>query len=64
MLMAALFTIAKTWKPECPLTDEWIKMWSIHTMEYYLAMCVLVTQLCLTLCDPMDCMQLARLFCP
>ena len=30
--MAALFTIAKTWKqPECPLTDEWIqKMWNIH----------------------------------
>ena len=26
MFIAALFTIAKTWKqPECPLTDEWIK---------------------------------------
>ena len=26
MFMAALFTIAKTWKqPKCPLTDEWIK---------------------------------------
>ena len=29
--IAALFTIAKTWKqPKCPLTDEWIKkMWNI-----------------------------------
>ena len=26
MFIAALFTIAKTWKqPECPWTDEWIK---------------------------------------
>ena len=38
MLIAALFTIAKTWKqPKCPLTDEWIKMGSIYTMEYYSA---------------------------
>ena len=39
MLMAALFTIAKTWKqPKCPLTDDWIrKMWYIYTMEYYSA---------------------------
>ena len=37
MFIAALFTIAKTWKqPECPSTDEWIKkMWCIYTMEYY-----------------------------
>ena len=29
MFIAALFTIAKTWKqPKCPSTDEWIKkMW-------------------------------------
>ena len=29
MFIAALFTIAKTWKqPKCPLTDEWVKkMW-------------------------------------
>ena len=39
MFMAALFTIAKTWKqPRCPPTDEWIKLWYIHTMEYYSAM--------------------------
>ena len=37
MFIAALFTIAKTWKqPKCPSTDDWIrKMWSIYTMEYY-----------------------------
>jgi len=37
MFMAALFTIAKTWKqPKCPLTDVWIrKMSYIYTMEYY-----------------------------
>ena len=39
LFIAALFTIAKTWKqPKCPSTDEWIKkMWSIYTMEYYSA---------------------------
>ena len=39
MFMAALFTIAKTWKqPKCPSTDEWIKKrWYIYTMEYYSA---------------------------
>ena len=37
MFIAALFTIAKTWKqPKCPSTDEWIRnMWYIYTMEYY-----------------------------
>ena len=39
MFIAALFTIARTWKqPRCPSTDEWImKLWYIYTMEYYLA---------------------------
>ena len=38
MFIAALFTIARTWKqPKCPSTDEWIKMWHIYTIEYYLA---------------------------
>ena len=39
MFIAALLTIAKTWKqPKCPSTDEWIKeMWYIYTMEYYSA---------------------------
>ena len=43
MFIAALFTIARTWKQSrCPsaisLADEWIrKLWYIYTMEYYLA---------------------------
>ena len=39
MFIAALFTIAKTWKqPKCPSTDEWIKrMWYVYTMEYFSA---------------------------
>ena len=37
LFIAALFTIAKTWKPpKCPLVDDWIEMWYIYTMEYYL----------------------------
>ena len=37
MFIAALFTIAKTWKqPTCPSTDEWVR-WYIYTMEYYSA---------------------------
>ncbi|KAF0878350.1 LORF2 protein, partial [Crocuta crocuta] len=40
MFIAALSTIAKTWKePKCPSMDEWIKkMWFIYMMEYYMAM--------------------------
>ena len=36
VFIAALFTIARTWKyPRCPSTDEWVrKLWYIHTMEY------------------------------
>ena len=39
MFIAAVFTIARTWKqPKCPSTDEWIKkMWHIYTMQYYSA---------------------------
>ena len=38
MFTAALFTVARTWKPpKCPSTDEWIKMWRIYTMKYYSA---------------------------
>ena len=39
MFIAALFTIARTWKePKCPLTDECLKKkWHIYTMEYYSA---------------------------
>ena len=39
MFIAALFTIAGTWKqPRCPSADEWIrKQWFLYTMEYYSA---------------------------
>ena len=41
MFIAALFTIAKTWKqPKCPSTEEWIKkIWYIYIyiMDYYSA---------------------------
>ena len=38
MFIAALSTIAKTWKqPKCPSTAECIKMWYIYTMGYYSA---------------------------
>ena len=39
MFIAALFTIARSWKqPKCPSTDERIKkMWYLYTMEYYSA---------------------------
>ena len=39
LFIAALFTIARTWKqPRCPLIDEWIKKWwHIYPMEYYSA---------------------------
>ena len=54
MFTVALCTIARTWKqPKCPLTDEWIKMWFICTMEYSVQFNS-VTQLYPTLCDPID----------
>ena len=39
MFVAALFTIAKTWKqPKCPSTYECVKkMWHVYAMEYYSA---------------------------
>ena len=39
LLIAALFTIAITWKPpRCTSRDEWIKkLWYIYTEEYYSA---------------------------
>ena len=38
MFIAALFSIAKTWKqPKCPSTELWIKkMWYIYIMEIYM----------------------------
>ena len=39
VFIAALFTIARTWKqPRCPSADEWIrKLCYIYIMEYYSA---------------------------
>ena len=39
MFIAALFTIARTWKqPRSPSADEWIrKLWYIYRVEYYSA---------------------------
>ena len=39
MFIAALFTIARTWKqPRCPSADERIRnLWYIYTMVYYSA---------------------------
>ena len=39
MFIAALCTIARTWKqPKHPSTHEWIKMmWHIYSTEYYSA---------------------------
>ena len=36
MFIAALFTIARTWKqPRCPLADEWIRrLWYMYPMDY------------------------------
>ena len=40
MLIAALFTIARSWNQlRCLSADEWIKnLWYIYTMEYYSTM--------------------------
>ena len=37
IFIAALFTIARTWKQaKCPSADKWIrKLWYIYTMDYY-----------------------------
>ena len=39
MVIATLFTIAKSWKqPKYPSVNEWIKnLWYPYTMEYYIA---------------------------
>ena len=39
MFIAALFTIARTWKhPKCPSAKEWMKkIWYIYTIKYYSA---------------------------
>ena len=53
MFIAAVFTIAKTWKqPKYPSTEEWIKkMWYIYTMEYYSA----INAICSNMDGSSDC---------
>ena len=56
MFIAALFTIAKTWKqPKCASSDEWIrKMWYIYTMEYYSAIKKWNNAICSNMDGPRD----------
>ena len=52
MFISALFTIVKTWKQtKCPSTDEWMKMWYIYTMEYYLTIKNKITLFAVTWMD-------------
>ena len=57
MFIAALFTIARTWKqPKFPSSDEWIKkMWHIYTMEYYSAIKRNETDICSEVDGPRVC---------
>ena len=59
MFIAALYTIARTWKqPKCPSTEEWIEtMWYIYTMEYYSAIKrnEIVPFICRDVDGPRDC---------
>ena len=57
MFIAALFTIAKTWKQhKCPSTEEWIKkMWPIYTMEFYSAIKINEIVICSEVDGPRDC---------
>ena len=55
MFPVALITIAKLWKqPKCPSIDEQIKMMLYTCIQTYIHRCM-HAQLCLTLCDSMDC---------
>ena len=56
MFIAALFTIARTWrKPKWPSTDEWIKkILYIYTMEYYSAIKKWNNAICSNMNEPRD----------
>ena len=54
IFIAALFTLAKTWKQlKCPSTEEWIYM-DIYVMEYYLAMKKWNNAICINMDGPRD----------
>ena len=40
------------------------RSWHCGKLFLFVCVCVLVTQSCLTLCDPMDCSPPSRLLCP
>ena len=55
MFIAALFTIAKTWKqPNCPLTDESTKRQYIYTTDYYSAIKEQNNTICINMDGPRD----------
>ena len=55
IFIAALFTIAKTWKqPKSPSTDEWIKKMCTYIQWNTAAAAAKSLQSCPTLCDPID----------
>ena len=57
MFIAALFTIASTWKQlRCPSTDKWIRrLWYIYIVWNTAAAAAAKSlQSCPTLCDPID----------
>ena len=57
MSIAALFTIAKTWKLlKSPTTDLWLKMSHTHTHTHtQWNVACMPAQLYPTLCNPMEC---------
>ena len=56
MFIAALFTIAKTWKPPgCLSVSEWINKQKKDSVLKMKKVKVLVAELNPTLCDPKDC---------
>ena len=55
MFIAALFTIAKTWKqPNYPLTDESTKRQYIYTTDYYSAIKEQNNTICINMDGPRD----------
>ena len=55
MFIAALFTIAKTWKqPNCPPTDESTKREHMYTTEYYSAIKEQNNAICINMDGPRD----------